>query len=79
MASKTKRSSKTKQPVDLSLLPDWAQIRLPDVLRLYPVSPSHWWDGISKGIYPPGKKAGKRIRTWTVEEIRNISNNEAQG
>jgi len=66
-------AKKKNTPIkDLSHLPDWAFLRLPDVLALRNCSASHWWDGIAKNTYPPGKKVGKRMRVWTVGEIRNI-------
>jgi len=54
---------------DLSNLPDKAIIRLPDVLRLYPVSKSHWWQGIADGRYPKPIKLGLRARGWRISDV----------
>ena len=54
---------------DLTGLPSSAVIRLPDVLRLYPVSKSHWWQGIKDGVYPEPVKLGKRARGWRLGSV----------
>ena len=38
------------------LLPVTGYLRLPDVLRIYPVSKSTWWAGIKGGRFPQGHK-----------------------
>jgi prophage regulatory protein len=47
-------------------------IRLPDVLRVIPVSRSTWWAGVRAGRYPPSVKLGPRITAWRVEDIREL-------
>jgi len=54
---------------DLSSLPSSAIIRLPDVLRLFPVSKSRWWDGVRKGEYPKPVKLSVRSRGWRIGDI----------
>ena len=51
-------------------LPDSGYLRLPEVLRVIPVSKSTWWLGISKGKYPRGVKLSERITAWHVDDIR---------
>ena len=60
---------KAKTHNDLSNLPEWAVIRLPDVLRLYPVSKSHWYDGVAKGEYPKAVNLGARARGWRLGDV----------
>ena len=60
-------------PNDLSGLPEDALIRLPDVLRLYPVSKSKWWSGIAQGIYPKPIELGPRARAWRVGDVLALS------
>ncbi len=50
-------------------LPETGYIRLPDVLRLIPVSKSTWWVGIKAGRYPKGVKLSARVTAWRVEDI----------
>ena len=53
-----------------AVLPDTGYLRLPEVLRVIPVSKSTWWLGISKGKYPRGVKLSERITAWHVDDIR---------
>ena len=64
---------------DLTGLPCSAVIRLPDVLRIYPVSKSHWWDGIKKGIYPAPVKLGVRARGWRLGEVLALTKQDING
>lgn len=54
-------------------LPETGYLRLPEVLRLIPVSRSTWWAGVRSGRYPkPTRALGARITAWRVEDIRNL-------
>lgn len=53
-------------------LPETGFIRLPDVLKVYPVSKSTWWAGIKEGRYPKPVKLGPKITAWRVEDIRTL-------
>jgi prophage regulatory protein len=44
-------------------------LRLPEVLRLFPVSKSTWWAGIKAGKYPPGIKLSARVTAWRRADI----------
>ena len=51
--------------------PDTGYLRLPQVLRLLPVSKSTWWAGVRSGRYPqPTRALGQRITAWRAEDIR---------
>lgn len=45
-------------------------LRLPQVLRLIPVSKSTWFRGIKSGRYPHAVKLGVRASGWRVEDIQ---------
>ena len=47
-------------------------LRLPDVLKLVPVSRSTWWNGIREGRYPRPYKLGPRVTAWRREDIRAL-------
>jgi len=64
---------------DLSNLPDYAVIRLPDVLRIYRVSESHWWQGIKDGKYPKPIKLGLRARGWRISDVLALTQEDNQG
>lgn len=49
---------------------DAALLRLPEVLKLYPVSRSAWYAGIKGGKHPaPLKLAGCRTVAWRVSDV----------
>ena len=62
-------SNTAKNNSDLSNLPDSAIIRLPDVLRLYPVSKSMWWQGVKDKRFPAPIPLGVRARGWRLGDI----------
>ena len=49
-----------------------ALIKLPDVLQLYPVSRSSWYEGIKLGKYPPPIKIGPRSSAWRLSDINKL-------
>jgi len=70
--------SKQKSVIDLTGLPDDAVIRLPEVLRLFPVGKSTWWEGVKNGIYPKPIELGPRARGWRLGDVLAlIRNSEA--
>ncbi len=44
-------------------------LRLPQVLRLFPVSKSTWWQGVKDGKFPKPVKLTERTTAWRVEDI----------
>ena len=53
-------------------LPETGFLRLPEVLKLYPVSKSTWWAGVRSGRYPQPVKLGTRATAWRAEDIRAL-------
>lgn len=53
-------------------LPETGFLRLPEVLKLYPVSRSTWWAGVRAGRYPQPVKIGERCTAWRAEDIRDL-------
>lgn len=47
-------------------------IRLPQVLSLFPVSRTAWYEGIKKGIYPAPIKLSERTAAWRCSDIRAL-------
>ena len=54
------------------ILPQTGFVRLPTVLRFFPVSRSAWWQGIKDGRYPAAVKLGPRTTAWKVDDIRAL-------
>ena len=44
-------------------------LRLPDVLRIIPVSKSAWWQGCKSGRFPRPIKLGPRTSAWRASDI----------
>lgn len=44
-------------------------LRLPEILKLYPVSKSTWWAGVKSGRYPKPVKLGPKMTAWRTEDI----------
>lgn len=72
MASNTATNSN-----DLSNLPESAIIRLPDVLRLYPISKSAWWQGVKEKRLPAPIHLGVRARGWRLGDILALTEKSA--
>ena len=53
-------------------LPETGFVRLPDVLRVIPVSKSTWWAGVRQGRYPAAVRLGPRVTAWRVADIRAL-------
>lgn len=58
-------------------LPETGYVRLPSILRVFPVSRSTWWEGVRQKRYPQPVKLGPRITAWKAEDIRAFL--DAQG
>jgi prophage regulatory protein len=53
-------------------LPAEGYVRLPQVLRAYPVSRSTWFAGIKSGRFPKPVKLGPRTTAWRVSDLRAL-------
>jgi predicted DNA-binding transcriptional regulator AlpA len=54
------------------ILPETGFVRLPEVLKVYPVSRSTWWAGVKDGRYPQPVKLGAKMTAWRVDDIRTL-------
>lgn len=54
-------------------------MRLPQVLQIYPVSKSTWWQGVKDGIYPQPVKLSRRTTAWRTQDIHLLIQNIEQG
>jgi prophage regulatory protein len=55
-----------------TILPETGFVRLPEVLKVFPVSKSTWWAGVKDGRYPKPVKLGPKITAWRVEDIKEL-------
>lgn len=47
-------------------------LRLPQVLKLIPVSRSTWWAWVKQGRAPAPVKLGPRTTAWRAEQIQDL-------
>lgn len=47
-------------------------LRLPEVLAIFPVSRSTWYQGIKDGRYPSPLKIGVRASAWRASQIEQL-------
>ena len=52
--------------------PELGYVRLSRILSVYPVSRSHWYQGVREGRYPQPVKLSEGISAWRVSEIRKL-------
>ena len=50
-------------------IPSTGFLRLPQIMELFPISKSAWWQGCRNGLYPKPIKLGPRTTVWKAEEI----------
>ena len=60
-------------------LPDTGFVRLPQILAIFPVGKSTWWDGVTSGKFPKPVKLGPRTTAWKVEDIHRLIKEIGEG
>ena len=50
-------------------IPATGFLRLPQILAIFPISKSTWWEGCRTGRYPKPIKLGPRTTVWRAEDI----------
>jgi len=50
-------------------IPTSGFLRLPQILAIFPISKSAWWEGCRTGRYPKPIKLGPRTTVWRAEDI----------
>ena len=50
-------------------IPSTGFLRLPQVLKIVPISRSAWWEGCKTGRFPKPVKLGPRTTAWKAEDI----------
>ncbi len=56
-------------------LPETGFVRLPTILKIYPIGRSTWWQGVKDGKFPKPVKLGQRTTAWRVEDIMALIEN----
>ena len=50
-------------------IPTTGFLRLPQILAIFPISKSAWWEGCKTGRFPKPVKLGPRTTVWKAEDI----------
>jgi len=50
-------------------------VRLPQVLAVFPVGKTCWWQGVKTGRFPKPVKLSPRVTAWRAEDIRQLIKN----
>lgn len=53
-------------------LPEVGYLRLKQVLSIFPVGKSTWWEGVRSGRFPKPVRLSARTSAWRVEDIRAL-------
>ncbi len=53
-------------------MPETGFLRLPQVLRVIPVSKTIWWEGVKSGRFPKPIKLSARCTAWRAEDIHQL-------
>ncbi|MGH8592790.1 MAG: helix-turn-helix transcriptional regulator [Gammaproteobacteria bacterium] len=53
-------------------LPEEGFVRLDQILAVYPVGKTSWWEGVRTGRYPQPVKLGPKTTAWRAPEIRQL-------
>jgi predicted DNA-binding transcriptional regulator AlpA len=58
--------------INIISLPQTGFVRLPVILKIFPIGKSTWWQGVKDGKYPNPVKLSDRITAWKVEDIKSL-------
>ncbi len=58
--------------MDNTNIPTMGFLRLPQILKIFPVSKSTWWAGVKDGRYPQSVKLAPKITAWKAEDIHHL-------
>jgi prophage regulatory protein len=57
-------------------IPMTGLLRLPQVLRLVPVSASTWWSGCKTGRFPKPLHLSRRVTAWRGADVQRVIDGE---
>ena len=52
-----------------SFIPTSGFLRLPQILAIFPIGKTTWWEGCRTGRFPKPVKLGARTTAWRAEDI----------
>ena len=60
-------------------IPSTGFLRLPQILKLFPINKSTWSQGCRTSRYPQPVKLGPRTTVWRAEDIRELIQSVGKG
>lgn len=60
-------------------LPNAGFVRLHQILKVFPVSPSTWWAGVKSGRFPRPIKLGANTTAWKAHDINKLIERAERG
>ena len=72
MTSKINTAPKTERIISQLFDP---LMRLPQVLQIFPIGKSSWWNWIASGKAPKGIKLGAKTTAWRSSDIQKLLDN----
>ncbi len=52
--------------------PEIGFLRIKEILKIFPIGKSTWWQGVKDGKFPKPVKLGQRTTAWKVEDIKSL-------
>ena len=53
-------------------IPEIGFLRIKQILEIFPIGKSTWWQGVKDGRFPEPVKLGERTTAWRVEDIKAL-------
>ena len=53
-------------------IPETGFLRLPQVLSVFPLGKTSWWEGVRAGRFTKQVKLSARCTAWRAEDIRQL-------
>ena len=65
-------TEKKHQQIKEHQLPETGFVRIPTILKYFPVGRSTWWAGVKSGKYPVAIKLSPNITVWRAADIHKL-------
>lgn len=53
-------------------IPEIGFLRIKQILEIFPIGKSTWWQGVKDGRFPKPVKLGERTTAWRVEDVKAL-------
>lgn len=56
----------------IDLLSEIGFVRLENILKIFPVGKSTWWQGVKDKKYPKPVRLSERMVAWKIQDIKSL-------